>query len=257
MLDISRCYTDSTDRAIEDLPAFWLLLPNSSKGPLWRLVVLFITRFTLNTKYTNTLMSFTVHIFKVHALCVRSNRSPVWIVRAAVAVILLLPPPVPVNQFTEVRCLLAVFDDKLVLQELLGCGTLQEETIGRVYSLILSECNIKDIQCHSQRRGGTRTCSSTRGQQSETDKVKGRLNVNGFIYNPLLKTTESHINSLELLVHQCTVGLPFYWCSWLRNLVNGAQIWGWTPIRVTRLTVFHFWRCMPGDMVTNAAATTL
>lgn len=44
---------------------------------------------------------------------------------------LLPPPPVPVNQLAEVGCLLAVFDNELVLEELLGCGTLHEETAQR------------------------------------------------------------------------------------------------------------------------------
>lgn len=41
---------------------------------------------------------------------------------------LLPPPPVPVNQLAEVGRLLAVFDNELVLKELLGCRTLCEET---------------------------------------------------------------------------------------------------------------------------------
>lgn len=49
---------------------------------------------------------------------------PVRVFRAAVAVPLLLPPPVPVDQLTEVGRLLTVFDDELVFEELLGCGTL-------------------------------------------------------------------------------------------------------------------------------------
>lgn len=53
---------------------------------------------------------------------------PVRIVRAAVAVALLLPSAVPVDQLTEVGRLLAVFDDELVLEELLGCGPLQGDT---------------------------------------------------------------------------------------------------------------------------------
>ncbi len=41
---------------------------------------------------------------------------------------LLLPPPVPVDQLAEVGCLLTVFDDELVFEELLGCGTLHEKS---------------------------------------------------------------------------------------------------------------------------------
>lgn len=40
--------------------------------------------------------------------------------------LLLLPPPVPVDQLAEVGRLLAVLDDELVLEELLGCRTLHE-----------------------------------------------------------------------------------------------------------------------------------
>lgn len=57
----------------------------------------------------------------------RGDGSPVRIVRA-VAVALLLPPAVPVDQVAEVGRLLAVFDDELVLEELLGCGPLQGDT---------------------------------------------------------------------------------------------------------------------------------
>lgn len=49
---------------------------------------------------------------------------PVGIIRAAVAVALLLPPPVPVDQLTEVGRLFAVFYDELVFEEFLGCGPL-------------------------------------------------------------------------------------------------------------------------------------
>lgn len=52
---------------------------------------------------------------------------PVWVVRAAVAVARLLPPPVPVDQLAEVGRLLTVFDDELVFEELLGRGTLRED----------------------------------------------------------------------------------------------------------------------------------
>lgn len=41
--------------------------------------------------------------------------------------VLLLPPPVPVNQLAEIGRLLAVFDDELVFEQLLGCGTLQDK----------------------------------------------------------------------------------------------------------------------------------
>lgn len=41
--------------------------------------------------------------------------------------VLLLPPPVPVNQLAEIGRLLAVFDDELVFEKLLGCGTLQDK----------------------------------------------------------------------------------------------------------------------------------
>lgn len=53
---------------------------------------------------------------------------PVGIIRAAVAVALLLPPSVPVDQLAEVGRLFAVFDDELVLEELLGCGPLWGDT---------------------------------------------------------------------------------------------------------------------------------
>lgn len=52
------------------------------------------------------------------------DRPPVGIIGAAVAVALLLPPSVPVDQLAEVGRLFAVFDDELVLEELLGCGPL-------------------------------------------------------------------------------------------------------------------------------------
>lgn len=60
-----------------------------------------------------------------------SRRLPVRVFRAAVAVPLLPVPPVPVNQLAEVGRLLAVLDDELVLEELLGCGTLcgEEDSI--------------------------------------------------------------------------------------------------------------------------------
>lgn len=50
---------------------------------------------------------------------------PVGVVGAAVAMPLLLPPPVPVNQLAEVGRFLTVFDDELVFEQLFGCGTLQ------------------------------------------------------------------------------------------------------------------------------------
>lgn len=52
---------------------------------------------------------------------------PVRVVWTVVTVVLLLPPPVPVNQLAEIGCLLAVFDDELVFEQLLGCGTLQDK----------------------------------------------------------------------------------------------------------------------------------
>lgn len=55
------------------------------------------------------------------------GKIPVRVVRAAAAVPLLLPPPVPVNQLAEVGRLLTVFDDELVLEELFGCWTLRGE----------------------------------------------------------------------------------------------------------------------------------
>lgn len=60
------------------------------------------------------------------ALDARGDGPPVG-VRAAVAVAL-LPPAVPVDQLAEVGRLPAVFDDELVLEELLGCGPLQGDT---------------------------------------------------------------------------------------------------------------------------------
>lgn len=57
--------------------------------------------------------------------------SPVRVVGAAVAVPLLLPPPVPVDQLAEVGRLLTVFDDELVFEELLGCGTLRQDRAER------------------------------------------------------------------------------------------------------------------------------
>lgn len=39
--------------------------------------------------------------------------------------VLLLPPSVPVDQLAEVGRLLAVFDDELVFEELLGRGPLR------------------------------------------------------------------------------------------------------------------------------------
>lgn len=61
--------------------------------------------------------------FKTGALDARGDGPPVRVVGAAVAVAL-LPPAVPVDQLAEVGRLLAVFDDELVLEELLGCGPL-------------------------------------------------------------------------------------------------------------------------------------
>lgn len=52
---------------------------------------------------------------------------PVRVVWTVVTVVLLLPPPVPVNQLAEIGRLLAVFDDELVFEQLLGCGTLQDK----------------------------------------------------------------------------------------------------------------------------------
>lgn len=52
---------------------------------------------------------------------------PVRVVWTVVTVVLLLPPPVPVNQLAEIGRLLAVFDDELVFEKLLGCGTLQDK----------------------------------------------------------------------------------------------------------------------------------
>lgn len=65
------------------------------------------------------------------------TKLPVGVLRAAVAVPLLLPPPVPVDQLTEVGRLLTVFDDELVFEELLGCGTLHEERARRQNLLAL------------------------------------------------------------------------------------------------------------------------
>lgn len=56
--------------------------------------------------------------------CSNKSKLPVRVFRAAVAMPLLPPPPVPVNQLTEVGRLLTVFDDELVFKELLRCGTL-------------------------------------------------------------------------------------------------------------------------------------
>lgn len=61
-------------------------------------------------------------------LAVQGHGPPVGIIRAAVAVALLLPPPVPVNQLTEVGRLFTVFHNELVLEELLGCGPLRGDT---------------------------------------------------------------------------------------------------------------------------------
>lgn len=55
---------------------------------------------------------------------------PVGVIRAAVAVLLLLPPPVPFDQLTEVGRLLTVSGDELVFEELLRCGTLHNEKDG-------------------------------------------------------------------------------------------------------------------------------
>lgn len=62
------------------------------------------------------------------ALDARGDGPPARVVGAAVAVALLLPPAVPVDQLAEVGRLPAVFDDELVLEELLGCGPLQVDT---------------------------------------------------------------------------------------------------------------------------------
>lgn len=51
---------------------------------------------------------------------------PVGVVGAAVAVPLLPPPSVSVDQLAQVGRLLTVFDDELVLEQLLGGGTLKE-----------------------------------------------------------------------------------------------------------------------------------
>lgn len=61
-------------------------------------------------------------------LAVRGDCPPVGIIRAAVAVALLFPPSVPVDQLAKVGCLFTVFDDELVLEELLGCGPLWGDT---------------------------------------------------------------------------------------------------------------------------------
>lgn len=54
------------------------------------------------------------------------SHSPVGVVGAAVAVPLLLPPPVPVDQLAEVGRLLTVSDDELVFEQLLRRGTLRD-----------------------------------------------------------------------------------------------------------------------------------
>lgn len=50
--------------------------------------------------------------------------------------VLLLPPPVPVNQLAEIGRLLAVFDDELVFEQLLGCGTLQDKKTDWVFFVV-------------------------------------------------------------------------------------------------------------------------
>lgn len=50
--------------------------------------------------------------------------------------VLLLPPPVPVNQLAEIGRLLAVFDDELVFEQLLGCGTLQDKKTDCIFFIL-------------------------------------------------------------------------------------------------------------------------
>lgn len=119
-----------TDRSIEDLPALRLLLADGGEGPFRRLVVLFITGLTLN-KHTQLLKKLKISCFIVNQEYKRSLQTttviglPVRVFRAAVAVALLLPPSVPVDQLAEVGRLLTVFDDELVFEELLGRRTLK------------------------------------------------------------------------------------------------------------------------------------
>lgn len=56
---------------------------------------------------------------------IQRRYKPVGVVGAVAAVALLLPPPIAVDEFAQIRRLLAVFEDELVLQELFGRGTLQ------------------------------------------------------------------------------------------------------------------------------------
>lgn len=97
-------------RPVEDLPALRLLLTDGGEGPLRRIAVLLVTGLTVR------------------------------VVGAAVAVPLLLPPPVPVNQLAEVGRLLTVFDDELVFEQLLGCGTegwvLVEAGLGELFEAL-------------------------------------------------------------------------------------------------------------------------
>lgn len=61
------------------------------------------------------------------ALDVRGDSSRLRIIRAAV-IVALLPPAVLIDQLAEVGRLPAVFDNELVLEELLRCGPLQGDT---------------------------------------------------------------------------------------------------------------------------------
>lgn len=74
-----------------------------------------ISCFVINQEYKRSLLTTTV------------IRLPVRVFGAAVAVALLLPPPVPVDQLAEVGRLLTVFDDELVFEELLGRRTLKRQ----------------------------------------------------------------------------------------------------------------------------------
>lgn len=126
---------DDTNRSIQNFTALCLLLPDDGEGPLWRITVLFIAGLTSHrNRHTHTQHKNTITLIvrstaaqqrsDETSIGAPSRRLPVRVFRAAVAVPLLPVPPVPVNQLAEVGRLLAVLDDELVLEELLGCGTL-------------------------------------------------------------------------------------------------------------------------------------
>lgn len=66
---------------------------------------------------------------------------------------LLLPPPGPLDQLCEVGRLLAVFDDELVLEQLLGRGTLCEERERESRDLHLS-FSTHFSEVHTSLKGG-------------------------------------------------------------------------------------------------------